>query len=47
MVSDVPEVPHTAEEVEYCIDNLGLEYDDEKEFARREFSRKYDVPLIE
>ena len=43
MVSDVPEVPHTAEEVEYCIDNLGLEYDDEKEFARREFARKYEI----
>lgn len=47
MVADVPVVPVSTHDVEFYIEQFGLEYDDEKKVARREFSRKYDVPLIE
>ena len=47
MVSGVPVAPVSTHDVEFYIEQFGLEYDDEKKVARREFSQKYGVPLIE
>lgn len=43
MVSDVQVAPTTARDVEFYIEQFGLEFDDEREFARREFARQYDI----
>jgi len=43
MVSDVQDAPTTAEDVEFYIEQFDLEFDDERECARREFARQYGV----
>ena len=41
MVADVPEAPVTAADIDFYIEQFGLQFDDEKAFAFQEFVRLY------